>query len=332
MEKTSKRIIMSILTLVLVVVALGTTTFAWFTLSNVALVNNIEANVIAGEGLEVAIAIDGENVTGFKSNLGASDWTLVMNHIALKESKAFEFNAVSTANGNDFTKVAITNGNASIGQDAEANVDYLAIEILFRSQTAGSVDITGITIDNTVGGQTFEPEQEYEQTPAGAPSKMNISTRAANAARVLIKNAEGTNLGNYQLSEGNPAYNVGTTVITGNAANNEPVSYGQWSYLVNMGEVLYNKPVYDVDGTTILSHDPIDPATDFANITVYSATQLSAFATIASASTLTQDPIDTAFFTGQISVLIWLEGWDADAYDSIFQSLLSVSLAFERQD
>ena len=56
MKKVTKRIILSIVSLAFIAVALGTTTFAWFTLSNVATVSDIEGTVQAGEGIEITLS------------------------------------------------------------------------------------------------------------------------------------------------------------------------------------------------------------------------------------------------------------------------------------
>ena len=56
MKKTTKRMIISVLTLVLTVAALGTTTFAWFSLSTTSQISNISGQVTGGEGLEIGRA------------------------------------------------------------------------------------------------------------------------------------------------------------------------------------------------------------------------------------------------------------------------------------
>src|SRR5690554_7311943 len=59
MSKLSKKAILSVLTLVLTFVALGATTFAWFTLGTTATVDQFNVEVRGSEGLE--ISLDGDN-------------------------------------------------------------------------------------------------------------------------------------------------------------------------------------------------------------------------------------------------------------------------------
>src|SRR5690554_1319203 len=58
MKNLSKKAILSILSLVLTFVALGATTFAWFSLGTTAVVNPFEVQVKGSEGLEITLEGD----------------------------------------------------------------------------------------------------------------------------------------------------------------------------------------------------------------------------------------------------------------------------------
>ncbi|MFA6827833.1 MAG: hypothetical protein WCR64_05255, partial [Bacilli bacterium] len=55
MKNLSRKLMLSIVAIALVVIALGTSTFAWFTLSNKASVGQFNAEVTAGEGMELSV-------------------------------------------------------------------------------------------------------------------------------------------------------------------------------------------------------------------------------------------------------------------------------------
>ena len=55
MNKIARKLVLSALTVVLTVVALGTTTFAWFTLTNTAVVQPFQASIVADTGIEVSL-------------------------------------------------------------------------------------------------------------------------------------------------------------------------------------------------------------------------------------------------------------------------------------
>ena len=55
MKKLTQKLVLSVITMALVVVALGTSTFAWFTLQNTASLEQFSGQVTAGEGMEVSL-------------------------------------------------------------------------------------------------------------------------------------------------------------------------------------------------------------------------------------------------------------------------------------
>ena len=59
MKNLTRKLMLSIVAIALVVIALGTSTFAWFTLSNKASVGQFNAEVTAGQGME--LSLDGNN-------------------------------------------------------------------------------------------------------------------------------------------------------------------------------------------------------------------------------------------------------------------------------
>src|SRR5690554_6169357 len=96
MKNSTKRIIMSVLTLVLTVVALGTTTFAWFSISNISTVSGVKASVQAGDGLEIQL-VGSSYESNFKNSLVESDW----NGFMAADAAGFEFAAVTYDNVTD---------------------------------------------------------------------------------------------------------------------------------------------------------------------------------------------------------------------------------------
>ena len=55
MKKLSRKLLISIFTLVITVLAVGASTFAWFALSTTSQVSNIGGKVTGGEGIEVRL-------------------------------------------------------------------------------------------------------------------------------------------------------------------------------------------------------------------------------------------------------------------------------------
>ena len=80
MKKLSKKMMISLLTFALVFIALGVSTFAWFTLADSASLNDLEINVSLGEGLD--ISLDGTN---YQSNLTKEDIARKIGNIKLTD-------------------------------------------------------------------------------------------------------------------------------------------------------------------------------------------------------------------------------------------------------
>ncbi|HRS31143.1 MAG TPA: hypothetical protein P5546_07450, partial [Bacilli bacterium] len=59
MRKLTTKLLFAIISAAFALVALGTTTFAWFTLTNEATISQFNAEITAGEGIE--ISLDGTN-------------------------------------------------------------------------------------------------------------------------------------------------------------------------------------------------------------------------------------------------------------------------------
>src|SRR5690554_2619974 len=118
MTKISKKAILSVLSLVLTFVALGATTFAWFSLGTTATVSPFDLEVKGSEGLEIQLSgdnswystINKDLIKGHITNLITSANTGAELDELLDDGR-FIMNAVTTEDGKDFFTYGIT-GNA----------------------------------------------------------------------------------------------------------------------------------------------------------------------------------------------------------------------------
>ncbi len=334
MKNTSKKIIVSVLTLVLTIIALGTTTFAWFSLSTVVQISDIHGEVTAGDGLEVRlvqVGFDEEDPeaniqTGWYSSLSGDIVTDFIGQIF----GANVFTAVTTSNLTDFTRTADNgDGRLRLGEAATMNADYLRFVIQFRSQSGGDVVLTSLGLSGE--RETFVVDGgPYMQTPNAAYSNNDVETSAVYAARVSFADV---------------AYQYGQNTITAGALvsgntfmeEDKPVEHGQWSYL-NV-----SKGIYFVDED---EDDPnADPDPIIANLAYGDLNDL---VTLVEAfghndlkvgddyrTTLALSPTGeggmNAFF-GEMTINIWMEGWDADTYDSIYSLKFEVRMTFEKEE
>lgn len=323
MEKTTKRIILSIVTLVLVVVALGTTTFAWFTLSNVATVSNIEGSITGGDGLEIAYGLvmpEGtDNYIGeHRTHIGSDEWTELLEQI--NNGSDFVFSAVSPTSSTSlesFSKlkedgyemVDGSNVTKLVQEAAIVNQDYLEFQVHFRSSSAGIVywtgfEITGTTVNFTTNVK-FTDAKENEILDGAT-----IQVNPANAARISVGNTI------VQNPEG-PAEGFTNNKVMGTTA----IEAGQFSYLT----ALRNRIYWPLSGTeTAIS------SANVGNIPLQEA--LTELPAIGETGAVEVDELsgEGTTFTGSATVRIWIEGWDADTFDSILELGLTFGLTFEK--
>src|SRR5690554_7920045 len=138
MSKLSKKAILSVLTLVLTFVALGATTFAWFTLGTTATVDQFNVAVRGSEGLE--ISLDGDNwFTRLNSDI-------MNDHI----NSVFANGRLDAVTTNDtlteFQKFNGMTGSTVNLTDATINNEYLEFDLQFRTKTdAQKVQLTAMT-------------------------------------------------------------------------------------------------------------------------------------------------------------------------------------------
>lgn len=339
MIKGSKKIIMSVLTLTLTFIALGTITFAWFSLSTVSNISNISGEVRGAEGLQVRLVskTDSNVKTNWRSHLTNDDVEDFIEELIL--NKDFAFDAVTTTNGKGFKKMdpktSVVNAD-----NAEANKDYLEFVIQFKSPTEGTVTLDEFTLSgNGKGGDsaTFKSDNKYYQFNNNDEGNELILVDPSNGARFSLEETTGVKEDNmlaYQKKA--ETYEVSAVqghngAYVGNTANNSPVKFGQYSYLTDAKKMtLYyddvNKPItLDNSGEELgqigmLAAKTMDDVETFTELELEENTFGAAF-----------EGATAEEFVGELTIRIWLEGWDPDTYDSLYEGLLELALVFSKE-
>jgi len=296
MSNMSKKLVLSILAVVLTVVALGTTTFAWFTLTNVAEVQAFEADVTAGEGIEIS--------------LNGLDWYTTITTELIEEylfdpassgylGANWTFNDSTTEDGVAFSNI--------VGNDAR----YIEFPLFFRSQDVDTINWTGVELSTPqtvtftvdVPSFTYRTETYIQGDPAvGEIEGIDVS----DAARIAIISNTGTA---YTVAY-EKAASTANTVLGGltdaDLTNGGVGTTGSVNYYYLKNDVL---PL-GAEEVTVLS----------------TITDLGAGQTVLD---LTENaPTAPYLYTGNLTVRVWIEGWDADTFNSIFGATLSTSLEF----
>ena len=161
MTKLRKKLLLSVLTLALTFIALGSTTFAWFTLGNTATANAFSGTVQGGAGIDIALVKEGnENWTSY-------EWGMSIDLSKALEGKDLKFKDLTSENGTDLKNME---DGATTG-----NVDFA--EISFYVRTLGN--ITGVKVSKiNATSETFS--WNPDATITGSNSKDFTVTQATN--------------------------------------------------------------------------------------------------------------------------------------------------------
>ncbi|MGD9887224.1 MAG: hypothetical protein AB7T03_04620 [Bacilli bacterium] len=305
MRKLTNKLFISILTVAFAVIALGTTTFAWFTLSNTATISPFNATVTSGEGIEVSLDEDAWYTTIPTSVINAYLFDVTEG----THGSNFKLSAVTTADGTTFNK--IKNDNSAL-EAAVAEADYIEFTLNFRSsaESAPSIFWNGVTL--TSNGVQWTSDASF--TDAKGPVAMgDTSTRfAANATRILV---DGTTDIIYELAANENAqaedelipfsYQPGNSVLSNTAVSTLPNGARNY-FLVKRGVEPFG----------------YDTATASATITDLLANNDTAIIT------LTAGTGGASAWVGSIVVRVWIEGWDQDSFNAILKDTLTIGLVF----
>lgn len=340
MTKLTRKLFISLLTVAFAVVTLGTTTFAWFTLSSTAKIETFDAKIAAGAGIE--ISIDGAT---FKNTLSLND---ILNQIgnvsgyADFKLSAFEFDAVTSSNGYEMKKFDPDSAGNYI--DVDGNTSYIQFPLWFRSPTeAAKVKLLSTTKISSPA-KSWKSDTTFDYTGYGLKTTVSandsIDIYAANALRFSFEEydihtfptegfpkatpketgitasvfeLEPYDQGTTPKKTPNIKLGTGTTSLSVDRENPESLicAPGLLDYFYQkLGRDLIDEYEKHVDGDTT-TYGPVLP----------SLTELGA-------DIATLDKAYGAYFYKHVMVRIWLEGWDPDCFDALLKGSVRVEFAF----
>lgn len=294
MKNLTRKLMLSIVAIALVVIALGTSTFAWFTLSNKASVGQFNAEVTAGEGMELSL-----DQTNWYSSIPEE---VIQTHIKTN-FEAEPVGVVNTTGAPILTAVTTTDliafnklkADQTGWETAIANVDYIKITIYVRAVNLNTVSID--TLKVTGDSKTWTPDATFTDGSGNTVTPTTpVIVSAANAARVGIK--------------GTPTF-----VFENEASSSAPINHVLGNTIPTNGQADYflKKNLVNPNGITgaptsvIGSVTSVDPAVEV----------------------LTLNPLTgTSYNTGNFDLFVWFEGFDADTYDSILKMPLNIKMSF----
>ncbi|MDO9628873.1 MAG: hypothetical protein Q7I99_03140 [Acholeplasmataceae bacterium] len=315
MNKLARKLVLSVLTVVLTVVALGTTTFAWFTLTNTSVIQPFQAQVVSDTGIEVAIgstSADPLTLT-WKSVITTQD---IYNYIeSVYGVDAFRFTHVSTVDGRNFTGVdglGVVNG-------------YLEIPLHFRSNNEQIIKWKAVNLSSTPAlfrtGVQFVDSQGVTRL---ANSQFNTNLQDAmkiSVTGIVVRatNTIGTTAYENPVSETN-TLSGGMTNIDLRGVQEEVLVGGTLQDLyvgVNGAQNYYFRQTMTLPAgsgtvTTVPTVTVVNPDADITVLEMSAGNIVTA----------------EAEYYGNIMVRVWFDGWDREGYNGLLGRMITIGLTF----
>jgi len=307
MSSIARKLVLSVVAVLISVLAFGTTTFAWFTITNVSEVQEFQSDIVVDNGIEVSL--DGTTwVTSLTTEM-------IDAYIAAQYPGGFAFNHVTSTTG---TSNFFTLGTLGVSDDGLASV--LQLQLYFRSNNANAINWTDVTLSGSteswVSDASFTRTSTLGGTAVLAPA--TVAVNPANAMRISVLGNHASDVAVvYELPTGDNggAYN---TALGGDGVLGVDFSDGVG---VGMGDAGSYNYYYQKTGSLITGTDAV--------ITAPTVTVIDGAANAQLVLHLTADTTYDTVYWGQIAIKIWFEGWDAEAYNSLLGKMITTAFTFE---
>ena len=313
---TFKKIYLSILSFILISIVFGTASYAWLTMS---VVNNLEnLSLTATSGNELEISIDGDE---YASNLPPYVLDQLLKDVRLQD--------VTSVDGIHFQ----TGGIIQEGP-ATRNEDYLSFDIYFRTiRRENSIFLVNnvssiVQYDTptegtfiTSKGVSWTSKYDFQNGPELSDMVLKGDTatyHARDSVRVSIQ--ELVNERNLLDTRSFETMQTKVFDLSADTTRGYGVSYGQFSYFEASTLKTLELPSLIPQTTNQL--------TVFHESNPYLALNSDSLLTTLQPTGL-YDAKNREYYTGKVRINIWIEGWDADAFDSVAYDRIRIQLQFK---
>lgn len=291
MRKLTTKLLFAIISAAFALVALGTTTFAWFTLTNEATISQFNAQITAGEGIE--ISLDGTNF-----------YTTIPDTViqAKINSMKIELKDVTSKDGIVMTEIDGTTTVSFLSDPGENEKNaFIQFDLWVRSPSATTVNLESVTFSST--GKSWPSDATFTHPKYGElkPGDEEIYY-AHDALRLSI--SEGTS--NKVVYEA-PASDT-NTVLDQNRISAGMVNY----YLVKNSINLLDKYQSVV----------LPASTDLLKLDTDNETEIPDPVAVVSLTGNNEAKV--------ITVRVWVEGWDPDCFNAILNEYINVQMVFKK--
>ncbi len=318
MRKLTQKLVLSVVTMALVVIALGTSTFAWFTLTNTAQLGTFQGQVVAGTGIEVSLDnyrwFNGITSDQMQDYLFEGGFPVGVADDTDPKYTDFRWDAITSKDGASFIYLDESNAGAS---------SYIEFTLYFRSEEAATINWSAVTLAGA--GKAWVPDASFlGSTGESVTVGSAYTVFAKNGARVSVTGTEPTVI--YQL-----AGSTGSASASGNQTTFGYVTGGQAKYweAKNPGLTFANYVLTATEASLGSGNGYSVPATASGEDFEAAAAAVTTLGAGVAVLDLTAPTAPDIYYTGSVTVRVWLDGWDADTFNALFNAYLSASFEFK---
>ncbi len=356
MQKLTRKLFISIFTAVFALVTLGATTFAWFTLTTTVSIEEFEAKITSGTGIEVSL--DGVR---FSSYISTSEIvTRIKNKNFGGPQGSIVLDAVTTATGYDQFKVLVIPEKENPDDEVVPELrdvegeKWIFFELYFRTPYQSDTQETWVYMLTesyiTSDGFTWISDATFDDAmydAGGTPTlhKLNEGDTkeifACNSLRMsfLTHQVDTTKIGRldpigeatktvviYELDPDIDPYNP---LDGNNRLDSELKPYGSIDYYrVKSGVANYDllEIFSDEEGQQLegLLPDGVLNSSHLVEKSALSGDMTGKYAIVK----LETPDTNKRYYYGVVKVQMWIEGWDPDCYNAIMAADLKIGLSF----
>ena len=340
-KRLINKFVLSIISLTLVIFTLGTSTFAWFSLSEDGEVTNI--NITVGGGEELYLSLNNKD---YYSVIPAS---LFLNY--LKGNNGEKEISLCPVTSTDGRTIKNLNGDVLKTVEDGLNVNFIKLKVYFRAIDVNEPKAEeyglGVYIDK------FNPDVTFEN--ANSEEGTYIISKG-------IKARADVNYTDYDIETGEPIDIHSTDVVTKYASDavrvafydNQYNFYGSQDLATSYYDLSYRNrrdlssygygygygsSLEDLKGGASYYYEktgrflepeelkvPVNtPSNGFSE---FGQEDVAMDATSADGFICYLTPVDVGVYEGYMTLLIWLEGFDPDCYNVIANDEIIISLSF----
>jgi len=302
-KKITRKVLVAVFALVLSVVALGTTTYAWFTLGNTVKVAQFQMNVSGGEGLEMTYVTKGGSEKGYVSTILTEDIISYLEADYYGKSEGqwaneFQLYPVTSVDGKLFKKLDKDDNYSLADTTAHTDNHFVEFKLKFRTK-AETQKLVWNQVELTSSGVNWSPEVDFTAVGGNTVTKGSDAVEyfAKDGARISVEPTDGTTVV-YEL----PLEGTNKEVLSNEKPN---FTQGAHDYF------------HKVTGVNL--EDTYGGYKAAETITAVSSTYVMDFVD-------TGDP--AGYYYAQVTVRVYLEGFDAETFNAILSDDIKVALGF----